>query len=283
MPELPEVEAMSKGLREAGVPGSWITAVSLPRTRVKPLRVCPSLEQARRKLVQRQIVRVWRWGKAVVVDLHDGQHLVVEPRMTGLFLVQCPGDPRYIRLRLELEGGRASSVYFWDRRGLGQIHLWSSQEFEQRRAAGVRGPDALEVDLPVLRQALATSRRVIKVALLEQRFLSGIGNLYASEILHRARIHPQQRCCDLRPIHWRRLHEAIHAVLREAIDSQGSTLADATYLTVNGEPGRFQYRHRVYQKTGQPCSTCGRATIRRIVLAQRSTFYCPRCQRLRGS
>jgi formamidopyrimidine-DNA glycosylase len=141
------------------------------------------------------------------------------------------------------------------------------------------GPDALTLDADRLRTRLGVRRTPLKVALLDQSALAGVGNLYASEILHVARIHPQTRCDALTAAQWRRLATSLHTVLEEAIRYEGSTLADGTYRTVLNNPGGYQNRHRVYDRAGQPCPSCGKSDIRRIVQAQRSTFFCPQCQR----
>jgi formamidopyrimidine-DNA glycosylase len=119
----------------------------------------------------------------------------------------------------------------------------------------------------------------VKVALLDQRAVAGIGNLYASEILHLARIHPEQPCTRLTPRQWAAIENAALDVLETAIRYEGSTLSDGTYRNALNKEGGYQNEHRVYDKAGHPCSRCARVVIARIVQAQRSTFYCPRCQR----
>jgi formamidopyrimidine-DNA glycosylase len=141
------------------------------------------------------------------------------------------------------------------------------------------GPDALSATAADLIVRLGASRRAIKVALLDQRSIAGIGNLYASEILHVARLHPARLCRRLTQSEWHRLAAAIHEVLTEAIRYEGSTLSDGTYRTALNDPGRYQNQHRVYGRAGEDCPTCGRGTVVRVVQAQRSTFYCPLCQR----
>jgi formamidopyrimidine-DNA glycosylase len=126
---------------------------------------------------------------------------------------------------------------------------------------------------------LAGSRREIKVALLDQRALAGVGNLYASEILHLAGVHPQRQCDMLQRAQWQRIHAALVEVLELAIRYEGSTLGDGTYRNALNEAGGYQNHHRVYDRAGEPCPTCHREAIERIVQAQRSTFFCPRCQR----
>jgi formamidopyrimidine-DNA glycosylase len=141
------------------------------------------------------------------------------------------------------------------------------------------GPDALTMTSETLRERLAGSRRAIKVALLDQHVLAGIGNLYASEILHLAGIHPAMPCRELRAAQWSRLHAAMGEVLQAAIRHQGSTLRDGTYRIARNRGGDYQVYHRVYQRAGEPCLHCGAGQIVRIVQAQRSTFFCPTCQR----
>jgi formamidopyrimidine-DNA glycosylase len=167
---------------------------------------------------------------------------------------------------------------FWDRRGLGLVRLVSPNEFEQLYGDERVGPDALQTSAEVLHERLGRSRRAIKVALLDQRAVAGIGNLYASEILHLAVIDPRRSCDRLRPADWQRLHAAAIEVLEAAIRHEGSTLSDGTYRNALNQTGDYQNHHRVYDRAGEPCGIC-RRPIERIVQAQRSTFFCPSCQR----
>jgi formamidopyrimidine-DNA glycosylase len=130
----------------------------------------------------------------------------------------------------------------------------------------------------LLRDRLAASRRAIKVALLDQRTVAGIGNLYASEILHLAGIHPARPCQRLKPGDWQALSAAVVDVLSEAIRYEGSTLSDGTYRNAQNEAGGYQNHHRVYDRAGESCPGCRKAKVVRIVQAQRSTFFCPVCQ-----
>jgi formamidopyrimidine-DNA glycosylase len=114
---------------------------------------------------------------------------------------------------------------------------------------------------------------------LDQKAIAGIGNLYASEILHLARIHPQLQCDHLTARQWRAVHRAMIEVLTAAIHYEGSTLADGTYRNALNNPGTYQNHHRVYDRAGQVCPSCGRGQVTRIVQTQRATFFCPNCQR----
>ena len=277
MPELPEVETMRRGI--AGIVGSCIRDVRRPRSRLRPIQITPRLSDLRRRVTGRKIVRVGRIGKRVVVELDSGDRIVFEPRMTGRVLLTEPPGSKHVRLIFDLAGSRGGQLLYWDQRGLGVVWLLSPRRFARQFGPDKLGPDALEITPRELRDRLGSSRRAIKVALLDQRAVAGIGNLYASEILHRARLHPELPCKGLRPAHWKKVHAAIGEVLAEAIRHQGSTLSDGTYRNAQNQPGGFQDRHRVYQRAGQECLQCGKGEIIRIVQAQRSTFFCPRCQR----
>ena len=193
----------------------------------------------------------------------------------------CPEPPHatHLRLVLELQGRRASQLWFWDRRGLGTIRLLSRDDCEVRLGPLHVGPDALAISADELRQRLHRSHRPIKVALLDQKTLAGIGNLYASEILHVAKILPTRSCAVLRPLEWNKLHKATQEVLQAAIEYEGSTLEDGTYRNALNQNGRYQNHHRVYKRAGERCPRCRTGTVKRIVQAQRSTFFCKTCQR----
>jgi formamidopyrimidine-DNA glycosylase len=182
---------------------------------------------------------------------------------------------------LDLAGGRAPHIWYWDRRGLGSIRLLTAKEFVSRLGSGQLGPDALSLSADQLKERLSSSRRAIKVALLDQRAVAGIGNLYASEILHLSRIHPAKPCQRLTSAEWEDVHARMLDVLELAIRYEGSTLSDGTYRNALNKLGGYQNHHRVYDRAGKLCPTCTKASIIRIVQAQRSTFYCPTCQRKR--
>ncbi len=290
MPELPEVETMRRGIAAAA--GAVVVGIVRPPSRLRAIEISPRLPSFRRRAVGRMIERVDRLGKRVVLVLDSCDRIVIEPRMTGLVLLADPPNRTHLRLvieltpvarpsRLQKAGGTPAprQILFWDQRGLGVVRLVSPQEYDRLYGPGKIGPDALCITADELRDRLHRSRRAIKVALLDQKALAGVGNLYASEILHRAGVHPAKPCCRLRREQWERVHAELISVLVEAIEHQGSTLRDGTYRIARDAPGNFQFRHRVYQRHGQACFACGRTEIVRIVQAQRSTFFCPACQR----
>jgi formamidopyrimidine-DNA glycosylase len=280
MPELPEVETMRRGILP--IVGSRIEGVRRARCARRPILISPAPAAFRRRAVGRSIVAVDRVGKRVVVRLDSRDAIVFEPRMTGLVLVAAPPTAEHLRLAIDLSGGPHRQLLFWDRRGLGLVRLVSPRDFDKHYGATKLGPDALALGGDELRARLAASRREIKVALLDQRALAGVGNLYASEILHLAQVHPRRRCHRLRGDEWQRIHAAMVEVLNLAIRNEGSTLGDGTYRNALNEAGGYQNHHRVYDRAGQPCPRCRMHTIQRIVQAQRSTFFCPACQPRRG-
>ncbi len=278
MPELPEVETMRRGVME--IVGRRIREVRQPRSDLKPIKITPRFGDFRRRAVGCKIVAVDRLGKRVVVELDSADRIIFEPRMTGRLLLVDPPDTKHLRLIFDLSGRPARRLLFWNLRGLGVVHLMSPRRFAQQCGLDKIGPDALAVSPEMLRERLQRSTRSIKVALLDQRALAGIGNIYASEILHRIGVHPELPCNELRPAKWKKLRAAIVQVLEEAILHQGSTLSDGNYRNARNEPGGFQDLHRVYQRADEKCPTCRRGTIAKIVQAQRSTFFCPRCQKM---
>lgn len=280
MPELPEVETMRRGIEP--IVGLTIQSVARTPCRKKPISVQPNIPAFRRRVQGKSICAIERLGKRVIVRLSDDQRIVLEPRMTGLVLIDEPPNREHLRWELSFESARHPHLWFWDRRGLGSVRLFRAREFADHFQLKGLGRDALQISAKELQDTLGASHTPIKVALLNQQRVAGIGNLYAAEILHRARVHPTIACRELTPIQWRSIRKAIQTVLRQAIRHEGSTLSDGTYRNALNQPGEFQSRHLVYDRKGERCFTCRRATVERIVQAQRATFFCPVCQPLPG-
>jgi len=221
-----------------------------------------------RKHVRNQTVQsVRRHGKFIVLQLDEGI-LSIHLGMTGKLLVDAePG--RHARAIFELDEGL---LVYDDIRHFGRIE-WSPGLLE--RAAQL-GPDALDVSLPDFLKLLKKRHSKIKPLLMNQRFLRGMGNIYTDEALFQARIHPGAIASSLSKERATRLHHAMVDILSAAIRLKGSSISD--YVDAAGERGSFQLQHQVYGRAGEPCAICGTA-IRRIVMSQRGTHYCPKCQR----
>jgi len=280
MPELPEVETMRRGIDP--IVGSVVEGITVPKCKYRPIEILPAARTFRRRVIGRTITAIDRLGKRVLIRLNNAHIIVFEPRMTGLLLLADPPDRDHLRFAIHLSGA-ISELWFWDRRGLGSVRCLSERQLAQRLGPEKVGPDALSISGSELKERLGTSRRAVKVALLDQRAVAGIGNLYASEILHLARIHPEKLCCRLSTRAWDAIETATHEVLSQAIRYEGSTLDDGTYRNALNQDGSYQNHHRVYNRQDQQCPRCHRKTIRRIVQAQRSTFFCSGCQRKAGA
>lgn len=279
MPELPEVETMRRGV--LSIVGCRIRSAERPPCARRPILFSPRIDAFDRRTRDRRITDVIRRGKRVMIVLQDEQIIVMEPRMTGLVLLSDPPTTDHLRLRLNLSDGLPHQLLFWDRRGLGTVRLLYRHEVAAAVDAKL-GPDALAITAKQLRDKLGSSRRAIKVALLDQAAVAGIGNLYAAEILFLAGIDPRTRCDQMTGPQWNRIQACTVEVLNQAIEHEGSTLSDGTYRNaINGE-GSYQNFHRVYDRAEMMCPRCSQAKIRRIVQAQRSTFFCPVCQRKSG-
>lgn len=276
MPELPEVETMRRGILP--VLGCRIVDVCDLPTAWKPITITPAAAEMRQLVRRRRIVAVERLGKRVLLRLDDDGRIVFEPRMTGLVLLADPPDVPHLRWEMRLAEGSVSRLWYWDRRGLGSVRWLSAEEWPAYVAAKKLGPDALDISSDEFRDRLRQTRRPIKVALLDQQRVAGIGNLYASEILHLCQVHPQLPAHRLSREQWERIHTAMREVLLEAIRYEGSTLSDGTYRTALNQAGGYQNQHRVYDLAGELCRSCRHGVVQRIVQAQRSTFFCPQCQ-----
>jgi len=278
MPELPEVETMVRGIRDA-MTGRTLESLEMVPCECKPITLTPTFRTIRKKLEGTRIEAVERFAKRIVIVHSTGNRLVIEPRMTGLMLLNDPPDPDHLRLKWALKGRtRPRQVWFWDRRGLGTCTLYSEKGWSAWIASGKVGPDALEIDAGIWRDRIKSSSRAVKVAMLDQKTVAGIGNLYASEILHVSQVHPETRCRQLTKTQIERIAENTRKVLGDAIRYEGSTLSDGTYRNALNKSGGYQNQHRVYARDGELCPTCHQETIQRIVQAQRSTFFCPICQ-----
>lgn len=269
MPELPEVETVRRTLAPH-IEGRRIETVVFHWA-----RTCvgdPAVTAER--LAGQRIESLDRRGKYLLFRLRKGgkkSYLTVHLRMTGNLLLNGEPGP-YTRAEMLLSGG--STVGFNDVRKFGKWE-WSPSLPERLERLG---PEPLEISQSEFATRLGKRTMRLKPLLLDQGFLRGLGNIYADEALFRARLHPEVPASSVGPRKARALHGAIQRVLSEAIEAGGSSISN--YVDGRGSRGYFQLQTQVYGKHGSPCVRCGTA-LRRIVLVQRGTHYCPRCQRRR--
>jgi len=263
VPELPEVETVVRSI--APVTGQRIVSAEFRNLRI--LRGGdPDLMSAR--LQGRRIAAVRRYGKFIVAEIEGGGYLMIHLGMTGrLLLGGATGKHTHAIFTFE-----RGVLLFDDSRQFGCIEF--SEEFPKRVAR--LGPEPLEVGFEEFAASLVKHKTRIKSLLLNQTFLRGVGNIYADEALFRAGIHPMASTRRIKRERARKLHEAIVAVLTEAIAAGGSSISD--YVDAEGRKGFFQISHRVYQRTGEPCTAC-RTAIKRVTVTQRSSHFCPKCQK----
>ena len=266
MPELPEVETIARGLAKR-VAGDVIESVWLG-SKPEPLK-SPAAEIAA-TLQSKKISDVRRAGKHIVLDLEGSNpaQWIVHLGMTGSLLV-CPPEmevAKHTHAVVRLASGR--ELRFVDPRRFGRLSV-----IEQFQAPG---SEPLQISFTDFVALFRGRKTPIKSALLNQKLLSGVGNIYADEALFRAHVRPRRRAASLTRDELARLHKSLQRVLKEAIRLGGSSISD--YVDANGDEGFFQLKHRVYGREGKPCLVC-KSPIKRIVIAGRSSHYCPKCQK----
>ncbi len=271
MPELPEVETLVLEFQKK-LAGRTVTAVSVFRkTRVFKVPA----EVFQKGLPGKRIEEVRRRGKFLVFKLNRESFLAFHLGMTGRLVWAAKagsGDP-HLHLGLQFEG-IPGQLFFRDIRRFGGIYFWT--EGETAPAGILRlGEDALKISSGEFKKIFKSRKGRIKSLLLDQKLVSGLGNIYADESLFRSGVDPRRRPFKIPGAKFEALHGAIREVLKEAIRFGGSSIDD--YVRSDGSRGGFQERHRVYGKAGRACGNCG-TLIRRIVLGGRSSFFCSKCQ-----
>lgn len=288
MPELPETETIARVL-DRHVAGARVTAVEVARADV--LREVDAAGLAAR-VAGARIQRVWRRAKLVVLELSTSDRLVVQPRFTGALLLDGPGfafpegERRFVRVTFALEGGPGRDaaggtfrLHYRDIRALGTVALMGPARFAAY--AGSLGPEPLDpaFTADVLAERLAGSRQAVKKVLMDQRRLAGVGNIYANEALHQARIAPARPADSLTADEHRRLRDALVDQLARSVALGGTTFEN--FLGPTGATGRFVHELRAYGRAGAPCATpdCGGTLRDDRAVDGRATVSCPRCQR----
>jgi len=282
MPELPEVETVVRGLRPK-LEGHRLKRVEQRRPDLR----FPLPENFARRLTGRRVERIQRRAKYMLLYLDDGQRggqvLLCHLGMSGRMVIvePPPGGPRppldkHDHVIFTTDAG--VEVRFNDARRFGIMDLVAADELEAHPLLRDLGPEPLGNDFngPGLAAALKGKRSPIKAALLDQRVVAGLGNIYVCEALYFAGISPRRQAYTVQGGRAEKLAAAVRQVLTRAIQAGGSSLRD--YVQADGELGYFQHEWSVYGREGEPCKACG-AAIKRLVQSGRSTFYCPQCQR----
>ncbi|MFC6688268.1 bifunctional DNA-formamidopyrimidine glycosylase/DNA-(apurinic or apyrimidinic site) lyase [Jhaorihella thermophila] len=283
MPELPEVETVRRGLAPV-MEGQVIARADINRPDLR----WPFPDRMAERLTGRRVERLRRRSKYILADLDGGETLLIHLGMSGRMTVS--GDPlgrfvhdhpaRQKHDHVVLHMGSGARVTFNDPRRFGAMDLFPTEAAEAHRLLTGLGPEPLgnAFDEPYLVAALKGRQTAIKAALLDQRIVAGLGNIYVCEALYRARIDPRRKAGRIAAGRVTALVPVIRQVLQDAIAAGGSSLRD--FRQADGELGYFQHSFDVYGREGEPCRTPGcAATIRRIVQGGRSSFYCPKCQR----
>lgn len=272
MPELPEVETIRRQLQKE-VSGKSLTDIWTD----VPKMVNPSLKEVLRRTQGQKITSVERRGKLLIFRLAGDENLVLHLRLSGQLFLNQPGDPKdpFLHIILKLSDGK--ELRFNDARKFGYVSLVESDADLEKIVAGY-GPEPLDdLTLDNFATELKKSGRAIKVLLLDQKAISGVGNIYANEALWLAKIHPEAKASSLSDPEIKELYRAVVKVLEDGIRLGGATISDEKYRNLYGERGHYEQAVRVYQRNGQPCSRCG-AKIEYLKVAQRGTFICPKEQ-----
>jgi formamidopyrimidine-DNA glycosylase len=270
MPELPEVETVARGLHSQ-LQGRVITAVT---AKWPPTIARPPVEDFREEITGRRVTSVGRRGKYVVLEMDRG-FLLVHLKMSGRLGVAPSSEPldKHTHTIFDLDDGR--QLRFRDVRKFGRVYLVADAA---EVTAGL-GPEPLAEEFAPEDFCRLLARRSgrLKTLLMNQQFLAGLGNIYADEALHVARLHPLRKANTLSPEEQTRLYRAIRSVLRRAVESRGTTLGDGGYVDARGQVGAYQECIAVYGRQGEPCPVCC-TVVERIVISGRSAHFCPRCQ-----
>ena len=276
MPELPEAEVVARQLR-AKLVGLTLTGLWIGRADI--IREGYSHRAWYRHV---QLQSITRYGKSVVLGFEKDKqvrYLIAELGMTGLLLFPSVEvkHPQHVHVRMTFDADKENEVRYWNPRRFGRMSLLDQQgldRYVERRF----GCDPLSVQLPEFMQTIRARRGRLKPLLMHQQIIAGIGNIYANEILFRVGLHPNAPANRLSRARIERLYQVMRQVLQEAIVCGGSSVKD--FFAPDGTEGRYKQHHLVYGKEGEPCQNrCGQL-IRRLQ-SERSSFYCPTCQRLR--
>lgn len=270
MPELPEVETIVRDLRSA-LNGRLVRYAGFLNAYIKESGDNPS----ELSLYGKRLIAIDRRGKNIIFRFENDLSMVVHLKMTGRLLLDKlpPKEDKHLHFRIEFDD---ANLYFYDVRKFGRIGIFDSVGLANHPRLIKLGPEPFELTPTRFAKLFINRQKPIKIALMDQEIVAGIGNIYADESLFAAGIRPNITTSKIKPDRLKHLHKAIMKVLNKAIDNRGSSVDD--YLDGFGNSGRFQNFLKVYGRTGEKCYKC-KSTIKRIVQGGRSTHYCPGCQK----
>jgi formamidopyrimidine-DNA glycosylase len=270
MPELPEVETTRRGIRQALV-GRTIRAFDLREHRLRwPVEPAIATE-----IAGQRVLDVERRAKYLLIRLERGT-LIAHLGMSGSLRVMPAGSPRLLHDHYDLVLDSNQCLRFNDPRRFGSL-LWCTGDPHEHALLAALGPEPLgdDFDADYLAARAKGRKAAVKLFLMDQRIVVGVGNIYASEALFRAGVRPRRAAGRIKRVEWQWIVTAIRDVLADAIRQGGTTLRD--YVNADGTPGYFRQELFVYERSGQPCRRCA-TPIRHLVQGQRSTYFCPQCQ-----
>jgi len=288
MPELPEVQTTVDGLNKKVLKRTFVDVWSDWSKIVKQPK---NFEQFKKEIKNKKIEKIWRRAKNIIFDLSDGCSLLVHQKMTGHLLVgkwkQAGGiwlpekegplsDPynRFLHLIFFLDNGEMMALS--DARKFAKVELWKTEELKKELEK--LGPEPLEKSFTFekFKEALKNKRGKVKQVLMDPAVIAGIGNIYSSEILWQAKVHPEKNVANLSEKELELIYQAIKKVLELGVKLGGESFSD--YRKPDGTKGDFDSERKVYRREGEKCLRCG-TKIKRIKVGQRSTFFCPSCQK----
>ncbi len=289
MPELPEVETIVNDLKKKVLHRTFIALWTDTAKIIKKT----SFSQFQKNILGKKIIGIKRRAKNILISLSDNYILLIHLKMTGHLLVgkwqrkekkwvskikgAMSNDPgnRFLRLIFSLDDGQQLALS--DIRKFAKVELWKESELLKSKEFMALGPEPLDPSFTFskFKQLFFKKKGKIKPVLMDSKFIAGIGNIYASEILLEAMLHPESRVENLKEKDLKCIYKAIKKVLKKGIKARGSSISD--YRDLQGQKGGFQKIAKIYGKKGQKCPYCN-TKIERIVVGQRGTFYCPVCQ-----
>ncbi|MCD6233008.1 DNA-formamidopyrimidine glycosylase [bacterium] len=300
MPELPEVETTIREMKKEKIPGLKIKDIwtDFPKMiHLMPAKKISKQDAERsifkifkKKTENKTIENIWRKGKNIIFDLSDNLTLLLHQKLTGHLLYgvwhlerkewksNASGPLRerinsYIHLIFFLDNGKMLALS--DPRKFAKVELWRKSDFKESNTYKDLGDDPLKISFEKFKEGLKRRKTPVKKVLMDQNFIAGIGNIYSSEILFEAKIHPLKKASELSRKEIEKLYKAMQKILKEAINVKGESISD--YRTLSGKKGGFDKLRKVYRR--EACSRCG-AKIKRIEISGRSAYYCPVCQKM---